>query len=115
VTTPDTAIRDANFAVLLDMLPWLTKRRRVTRKFAPEVPDSQVNYPRFPFSRQGVWAHSAPGRGHYAPHTGHWPGPLRVYKIPARSICSEADAAAGSPLPPTEAHVAYVNWNMPRN
>ena len=34
--------------------------------------------------------------------------------ICARAVCSSAEAAAGSPVPPTDAHVRGENWYMPR-
>ena len=46
--------------------------------------------------------------------TGHWPGPERAYRIAARLSCSASEAAAGSPLPPTDCQVPVLNWYLPR-
>jgi hypothetical protein len=50
----------------------------------------------------------------YEPHTGHGAAPARAYSIAARRSCSASEAAAGSPLPPTEAQVPRSNWYLPR-
>jgi hypothetical protein len=41
----------------------------------------------------------------YRPQTGHGVVPDRWSSIAARMSCSDSGAAAGSPLPPTEAQV----------
>ena len=48
------------------------------------------------------------------PQTGQWPAPSRASSIAARRSCSASGAAAGSPVPPTDCHVSYVNWYLPR-
>ena len=40
--------------------------------------------------------------------------PDRFQSSQARYVCSPRDALAGSPLPPTLAHVPYSNWYRPR-
>jgi len=46
--------------------------------------------------------------------TGHGVAPERLYNMAARRSCSVSEAAAGSPLPPTDAHVPKSNWYLPR-